>query len=115
MTFLGHFSAHFPQPVHLLWSMCAILFSTVIAPASHCLAQRPHPIHPVSQTAITLGPLSLLEHDTAYFASYGTSSISPFGHSSIHLPQATHFSLLTTAMSTIMQRQRKILKDWPKY
>lgn len=24
-------------------------------------------------------------------------------------------SLLTTAMSTIMQRQRKILKDWPKY
>lgn len=52
----------------------------------------------MSHTDITFGPLSLLEHDTANLASYGTSSIRPFGHSCIHLPHATHFSLSTTAM-----------------
>ena len=62
MIFLGHFSAHTPQFVHLSASICARKLLTVIAPASQFFSQRRQPIHPTWHTSISAFPFSLELH-----------------------------------------------------
>lgn len=88
MIFFGHFSAQAPHPVHFSGSICAILSTTLTASNWHTFSHILHPIHPTEQTCITSFPLSFELHCTICLCSYGTSSISFLGHTSIHLPQA---------------------------
>ena len=98
MIFLGHFSAHRPQFVHLSASICARKLFTVLAPASQFFSQRRQPIQPTSQTDMSAFPFSLELHCTNVCCLYGISSIRCFGHAATHFPQAFQASLSTTAM-----------------
>ena len=102
MIFFGHFSAHFPQFVHFSGSMCAMLSTTCTASDSHTFSHILHPIHPTEHTLITSFPISYELHCTRCLCSQGTRPIRRLGQAAIHLPQALHASLSTTAIpSTI--------------
>src|SRR5699024_3885867 len=96
---VGHSGTHLRHRRHLLKSIYARLFTSVMASNGQALTHFPHPMQATEQFRRATPPLSLFMQATYTRRSRGPflrSSKSIFGHFFTHAPQAVHFSWSTT-------------------
>ena len=93
---VGHFWAQIPQS--LQFSFITARSFTIWMPSNGQLRSHiPQAIHPVAQASLTALPFRWFWQATLCFFLYGTRSMMCFGQAYMQAPQATHFSLSTTA------------------
>lgn len=96
---VGHSATHLRQDLHLLKSMYAKLFSTVIASKGQVLAHLPQPIQAAEQFLRATAPFSLLLQLTntrRLFLPLLRHSSTPLGQALTQALQPTHFSSSTS-------------------